>query len=207
VNEIGAGQAPPSVPNRPRYDHRIARAPDNPDAGDPDTQGEPLSTLRASGSGAGVDTRAVARVAGGLLLVGLTVLVVILFVAGVQKNSQITRLRQHGVAVTITSSGCMGLLGGSGSNPAGYACRGSFTLAGRRYNENIPGNTLRPPGTVIRGVSVPGDPALVTTAKMLAAEQASWRVYIAPTVLLIVLVGLALLAGAVLRRGRRPDRP
>jgi hypothetical protein len=106
----------------------------------------------------------------------------------------------------ITSSGCRGLLGGSGSNAAGYACRGSFTLDGRRYNENIPGNTLRPPGTVIRGVSVPGDPALVTTAQILAAEQASWGVYIAPTVLLIVLVGLALLVGAVVRRGRRPAR-
>jgi hypothetical protein len=153
-----------------------------------------------------VDTRAVARIAVGLVLIGLTVLVVVLFVAGAQKNSQITRLHQHGVAVMITSSGCRGLLGGSGSNAAGYACRGSFTLDGRRYNENIPGNTLRPPGTVIRGVSVPGDPALVTTAQILAAEQASWGVYIAPTVLLIVLVGLALLVGAVVRRGRRPAR-
>jgi hypothetical protein len=153
-----------------------------------------------------VDTRAVARVAVGLLLIGLTVLIVVLFVAGAQKNSQITRLRHHGVAVTITSSGCRGLLGGSGSNAAGYACRGSFTLDGRRYNENIPGNTLRPPGTVVRGVSVPGDPALVTTARMLAAEQASWRVYIAPTVLLVVLVGLALLVGAAARTRRRPAR-
>ncbi len=153
-----------------------------------------------------MDTRAVARVAVGLLLVGLTALVVVLFVAGAQKNGEITRLHQHGVAVTITSSGCRGLLGGSGSNAAGYACRGSFTLDGRRYNENIPGNTLRPPGTVIRGVSVPGDPALVTTETILAAEQASWRVYIVPTVLLIVLVGLVLLAGAAVRRGRRRAR-
>jgi hypothetical protein len=206
VNEIAAGEAPRSAPNPPRYALRIARAPDNPDAGDPDTQGEPLSTLRASGAGPGVDTRAVARLAVGIVLVGLTVLVVILFVAGAQKNSQISRLRQDGVAVTITSSGCRGLLGGSGSNAAGYACRGSFTLDGRRYNENIPGNTLRPPGMVIRGVSVPGDPALVTTARMLAGEQASWRVYILPTVLLIVLVGLALLVGAVIRRGRHPAR-
>jgi hypothetical protein len=187
----------------PRYDLRIARAPDNPDAGDPDTQGEPLSTLRASGVGTGVDTRAVARVAVGLLLIGLTVLVVVLFVAGAQKNSQLTRLHRHGVAVTITSSGCRGLLGGSGSNAAGYACRGSFTLDGHRYNENIPGNTLRPPGTVIRGVSVPGDPALVTTDTILAGEQASSGVYIVPTILLIVLVGLVLL---VVRRGRRPAR-
>jgi hypothetical protein len=153
-----------------------------------------------------VDTQAVARIAVSLVLIGLTVLVVLLFVAGAQKNSQIARLHQHGVAVMITSSGCQGLLGGSGSNVAGYSCRGSFTLDGRRYNENIPGNTLHPPGTVIRGVSVPGDPALMTTARILAAEQASWRVYLVPTVLLIVLVGLALLVGAVVSRRRHPAR-
>jgi hypothetical protein len=46
----------------------------------------------------------------------------------------------------------------------------------------------------------------VTTARILAGEQASWRVYILPTVLLIVLVGLALLVGALVRRGRRVGR-
>jgi hypothetical protein len=123
-----------------------------------------------------------------LLLAALAVLVVILFIAGTHKNSQITQLHRHGVPVAIRISGCRGLLGGSGSNPAGYACRGSFTLDGSRHNESIPGNTLHPPGTMLRGVAVPGDPALVTTAGALAAEQASGRVFILPAILLVVLV-------------------
>jgi hypothetical protein len=148
-----------------------------------------------------VDTRRLGRVFVGLVLVGMTVLVVILSVAAVHKNTQITSLRRHGVPVVITITGCRGLLGGSGSNAAGYACRGSFTLDGRRYNEVIPGNTLHPPGTTLRGVSVPGDPVLVTTARMLAGEHSSGRVFILPAILAVVLLFLA--GTLVLRRQRR----
>ena len=59
---------------------------------------------------------------------------------------------------------CLGQLGGSGSNAAGYQCRGSFTIDGRHYNEIIPGTTLLPLGTTVRGVIDPGDPALISTA-------------------------------------------
>jgi hypothetical protein len=150
-----------------------------------------------------VDTRRVGRVIAGLILVGMVVLVVILFVAAVHKNSQITTLRRQGVPVVITMTGCRGLLGGSGSNAAGYACRGSFTLDGRRYNEVIPGNTLHPPGTTLRGVSVPGDPVLVTTARMLAGEHSSVRVFILPAILAVVAL---LLAGTLALRRRRRHR-
>jgi hypothetical protein len=43
---------------------------------------------------------------------------------------------------------------------------------------------LYPPGTTIRAVRVPGDPALVTPLTVLATEQASWRVYLLPAILL-----------------------
>jgi MYXO-CTERM domain-containing protein len=148
-----------------------------------------------------VDTGRVGRVIAGLVLVGMAVLVVILFVAAVHKNSQITTLRRQGVPVVITMTGCRGLLGGSGSNAAGYACRGSFTLDGRRYNEVIPGNTLHPPGTTLRGVTVPGDPVLVTTARMLAGEHSSGRVFVLPAILAVV--ALLLVGILVLRRRRR----
>jgi hypothetical protein len=97
----------------------------------------------------------------------------------------------------------MGELGGSGSNPAGYSCRGSFTLDGRRYNEPIPGNSLHPPGAVLRAVAVPGDPALVITARMLDGEHTSGKVFILPAVLLVV---LALVVGLLVRRRRRIRR-
>jgi hypothetical protein len=131
-------------------------------------------------------------------VVTLAVLVVVLFLAGFQKNSQISRLRAHGVPVEVSVSSCQGLLGGSGSNAAGYACRGTFTLDGRRYSDNIPGNVQRLPGSTVRAVTVRDDPALIDTATALAHEHPSGKVFILPTVLLVVLV--VLLAAIASRR-------
>jgi len=158
----------------------------------------PLSTLR--GSGVDVDSRHVVRAAIGLCLVALAVVVVVLFLAGVNKNAQINRLRQHGVPVAVTVTTCLGQLGGSGSNAAGYQCRGSFAIDGRRYNEIIPGTTLLPLGTTVRGVIDPSDPALISPVGAVDSERASWRVFLLPIVLA---VALALLVVAVaIRMGR-----
>jgi hypothetical protein len=136
-------------------------------------------------------------------LVGLAVLVVILFLAGAHKNSQITELRQHGVPVEVRVSGCLGLLGGSGSNQAGYSCRGTFTLDGRSYNEVVPGNILHPPGTMLRAVTVRSDPHLLDTARALANEHSSPKVFILPAVLLAVFILLAVALVLVHRRRQR----
>jgi MYXO-CTERM domain-containing protein len=133
-------------------------------------------------------------------LAALAVLVVVLFVAGANKNAQINQLRQHGVAVQVTVSGCFGLLGGSGSNGAGYACRGTFTLDGHRYNEAIPGNVFRTTGTKVSAVAVSGNPPLLSTHHAVATQHASSSVYIVPIILLVVL--LLLLGALVLRRRR-----
>ena len=147
-----------------------------------------------------VDARLLGRVVGVGCLVALAVLVVVLFVAGVHKNAQITSLRQHGVDVVVTVSGCTGLLGGSGSNPVGYACHGTLTMQGHRYDEAIPGDALYPPGARIRAVAAPGDPPLLSTRRAVESEHASWRVFILPAVLAVVLV---LLVGAVVLGRRR----
>jgi hypothetical protein len=136
-------------------------------------------------------------------LVGLAVLVVILFLAGAHKNSQIAELRQHGVPVEVRVSGCLGLLGGSGSNQAGYSCRGTFTLDGRSYNEVVPGNILHPPGTMLRAVTVRSDPHLLDTARALANEHSSPKVFILPAVLLAVFILLAVALVLVHRRRQR----
>jgi hypothetical protein len=158
-------------------------------------------TLR--GATPGLDVRRVGQAVVGLCLVALAVSVVIFYVGAVHKNAQIADLRAHGVPVPFTITGCLGLLGGSGSNQAGYACRGTFTVGGHRYNEPIPGNTDHPPGMVLRAVTVPGDPALVRTERDLAGEQTSAKVFIFPTVLLVVLL---LLVGVLLFRRRQPRR-
>ena len=93
-------------------------------------------------------------------------------------------------------------MGGSGSNGAGYACTGTFTFEGGRHTESIPGTAFYAPGSTLRAVVVPGDPALMTPVSVLAGEHASWRVFILPVVLLLVLV---LLVAAVLLRRRRND--
>jgi hypothetical protein len=165
-----------------------------------------LSKLR--GARVEVDARRAGRVVVALCLVGLAVLVVALFVAGADKNAQITQLRQHGAEITVTVTGCLGLLGGSGSNAAGYACRGTFTLDGHHYRESIPGNALRPPGTKVRAVAVPGDPPLLDTLHAVDSEHTSSGVFVVPAILLAVLVivvGVLVLRWRRVRRGRQNE--
>ena len=120
--------------------------------------------------------------------------------------------------MVVTVTGCLGELGGSGSNAAGYICRGTFVLDGHRDNEIIPGDNLRPPGTKVRAVTVPGDPALLTTAAAAAHDRPTWHVYVLPGVLAVVLlvlsgatwtVALPAARGRRLKSARRgvPPRP
>jgi hypothetical protein len=151
-----------------------------------------------------VDARRAARAAAILCLIALVTTAIILTVAGVDKNDQITELRSTGVPVTVTVTGCIGLLGGSGSNAAGYACRGSYRFHGQRYEESIPGNVNRAPGSALQGVIAPSDPALLSTPAQLRGERASWGVFIAPIVLGALACAAAVVV-AVRRAGRRGD--
>jgi hypothetical protein len=126
----------------------------------------PVGTLR--GAGVDVDARTVATV------------------AGARKNSQIDELRSRGIPVSVTVTTCLGLLGGSGSNPAGYSCQGTFVLDGRRVTDPVPGLAEHAPGDVLHLVTVASDPGLVATPSVLATEHASADVYLAPAVLVVV---------------------
>ena len=161
-----------------------------------------MATLR--GAGVDVDVRRVGRVVVALCLVALAVVAIALFIAGAKKNDQITSLQHHGVAVEVTVTTCLGLLGGSGSNAAGYECKGTFALGGHHYREDIPGNTIRTPGATLRAVAVPGDPPLLSTARAVATDRASWNVFVVPTILLVV---LALAGGALVTRRRHLHAP
>jgi hypothetical protein len=145
-----------------------------------------------------VDAGRVQRAVVATCLVVLAATAAVLFVAGIEKNDQIALLQRQGVAVEVTVSGCLGLMGGSGSNLAGYECKGTFTLNGRSYNDAIPGSAFYSPGTTLRAVTVPADPTLLSTPRAMATEQSSWRVFILPTAMVAIL-GL-LLGAAVLKR-------
>jgi hypothetical protein len=136
-----------------------------------------------------------------LCAVSLAVASVVLYVAGAHRNAQVTALETHGVRVEETVSECTGLLGGSGSNAAGYTCRGSISLDGRRYDEPVPGNDLYSPGTRITVVVDSADPGLVSSVAVVAKETATWTVFVLPSVLLVLL--LALLGAVGLRPRRR----
>ena len=162
---------------------------------------QPLTTLR--GAPVAVDSRRATRLVVTFCLTALGFAVAGLFVAGVHKNAQITLLRQHGVGVDVTVTGCRGLLGGSGSNAAGDTCRGIFVLDGRSYSDTIPGDTLRAPGTTLRLVTAESDPGLIETVHQVKTDHTSWMIFLLPSVLLMVL--LALVTSYVIgrRRGSR----
>jgi hypothetical protein len=159
---------------------------------------EPVTTLR--GAHVEVDSRRVARGLIGASVLALAAVTVVLFAAGVHKNAQITSLRRHGVPIDVTVIKCLGVLGGSGSNAAGYSCRGTFVLNGKRYTHTIPGDTLLAPGTIVRLVTVESDPGLIATVNQVESDRTSRGVFILPTVLVVV---LAALAAAIIVRSRR----
>lgn len=163
---------------------------------------ETLSRLR--GAPVEVDARRFGRVLVALFIAGLALSSALLFAAGAAHNAGVDRLRQHGVPVEVTVSGCRGLLGGSGSNPVGYTCWGTFVLDGQRYREGIPGNSLLAPGALLTMLSVPGDPSLLAAPGVVAAEHPSAKVFVLPAALL---GALALSGGVVVVRLRRGGQP
>lgn len=136
-----------------------------------DLSRQPLSIFR--GAVVEVDARQATRVVLTLCLTVLAAAVVSLFVAGAQKNAEITSLHQHGIPVEVTVTRCFGLLGGSGSNATGHSCRGTYVLDGQRYSDTIPGDTLRPPGTAVRVVTAENDPGLLETFHQVESEHAN----------------------------------
>lgn len=168
------------------------------------TTNERVSTLRGAGVGE-VDGRRVRRAVVIACALVLAVVAASLFVAGARKNDEITSLRRDGVPVVVTVTSCMGLLGGSGSNAAGYTCRGRFMLDGHRHVDTIPGDLDRPPGTKVHAVSLASDPGLLATADQLSTEHASARVYLLPSGLVLVLA-VAVAVGTFLVRRRSSAR-
>jgi hypothetical protein len=152
------------------------------------------------GAGVQFDGRRVAHILGGIVLATLAVLVVAFTVVGIHKNQQIDELRHHGVPVTFTVTGCLGLLGGSGSNAAGYSCHGTYVLDGHRHSERLPGSAFHAPGTRVKAVAVPGDPPLVSPVSIVDTEHSSGSVFVLPAVLLAILV---LMVGGLWLRRRR----
>jgi hypothetical protein len=159
-------------------------------------------------AGGEVDGRRVAR----YLLAGCTgvmaILVIVTAVGAATQNSVQARLQRHGVPVTITVTGCEGVSSGIGQALIYDICRGNFTIGGHQYNEVIGGNrTVHPVGQTLAGVTVPGDPALLSTRTAVAKRFSRWTPFITPIVLAAVTVVLAVLLGLLWRTTRRRRAP
>jgi hypothetical protein len=165
----------------------------------------PVSMLR--GARIEIDGARVGRALAAAVLAAFAVFAVVFFVVGAHKNAQINELRRHGVPVELTVTKCQGLMGGSGSNLAGYTCAGTFRFDGRLFDEPIPGTAEFGPGTKVAVVTAANGSGLFAPIGVLAAERSSWKVFILPAALALV---FALLAGALLLRrrhsGPRRDR-
>ena len=148
-----------------------------------------------------VDAARLRSVVAGIFAVALAVTALALFVAGARRNAQVSALHDDGVRVGVIVSGCRGLLGGSGSNPVGYACRGTFTFEEHHESVAIPGSALRAPRSTVPLVADPADPALVTTVAAATRDRPTAKVFVVPSVLLAILAGWGGAGG--LRRWQR----
>lgn len=159
----------------------------------------PSAVLR--GASVDVDVRLIGRITAAVCIAALVVTSGALFWAGAQRNSQVTALRRDGIPVTVVVTGCRSLMGGSGSNLVGYSCSGTFSVAGRKYSEVIPGDAPYAPGTPITEITLRSDPGLLSAPASVATDRASWRVFVLPAALLAAAL---LLVGVALTRVRRP---
>ena len=149
----------------------------------------PVSTLR--GARIEIDTARVVRILLAAVLATLAVLAVVFFVVGAHKNAQIDELRLHGEPVEVTITKCLGLMGGSGSNSAGYACTGTFHFGGRLFDEAVPGDVLYAPGTRLAATAASNGSGLFAPVGVLAGEHSSWTVFIVPGALALAFATLA----------------
>jgi hypothetical protein len=146
-----------------------------------------------AGGGIEIEPRRLVRVAIGFCVLVLVGIVIDMTVSAANQNSRQTKLRQQGVPVVVTVTGCLASGSGSGQTVEGYTCRGTYTVGSHRYNEVIGGTTIvHPVGQQLRAVAVPGEPTLVSTADGVAGTRSAWTPYITPTILGAVAIALAL---------------
>jgi hypothetical protein len=156
---------------------------------------EPAGGYIRGGAGLATDSRHVLRVTLAAGLASLALLTLALLVAALHANATHERLQNHGVAVQVTVTGCVGTATGTGITVNGFSCRGEFVLAGRHYNDVIGGSAqLRPRGSSVRGVTDPHSPSTLSTAAAVAATRSSVRPFVLaaiPAMLLVLIAGFA----------------
>ncbi|MGA2294740.1 MAG: hypothetical protein ABSG24_05890 [Acidimicrobiales bacterium] len=162
-----------------------------------------VSSLRGA-AGASVGRR-FWLVAGALGLVVFTAALVVGFLSVAHDHARVERLKDHGIPVTVTVIDCIGNVGGSGSNGAGYTCRGHYTVGATSYRELIGSmTTFSASGTKVRAVADPAHHSSVTLASAVEASSTSSGSFV---VLGLLSLGLVALTLALIRVARRSNSP
>jgi hypothetical protein len=192
------------APTRSDLQRRESAGADVAVAGGVEASSERVDYIRGA-AGANISSRGVARVLAGSMVVLLAILGIILTAQAAGQTARDHRLQQRGVPVEVRVTHCVGRASGTGVTDTGFTCTGTFDLDGRRYSDVIGGTTiLRSPGDTLSAVTDPHHPAILTTAAAVATAPASWKSFIAPAVVFLMLL---LSAGYTWRRFRRPGMP
>ena len=164
------------------------------------------ATFIRAGGGVGLNPRKLASVLVWICVAGLLGIAAYLGVSANRHDSRLSELRSHGVAVTVTVTGCTGISSGVGMGIEYWQCRGSFGLAGSGYTEVINGSRkLLDRGQQIPALVVAGHPDSVTTAQAVRNGRTSGSEYVIAGALAAVGVLLGACRVASDRRRRCVD--
>lgn len=141
--------------------------------------------------------------------VGLVIFAVALglsFASALNDHARIDRMKAHGVPVTVTISNCVGNMGGSGSNVAGYVCRGTYAVEGVKYNEIISSmTTFAPPGSHVHAIADPSQHGYIALASAIKNATPSAAAFVVVIILAVVFVFLVALLFRLRRRATSDD--
>jgi hypothetical protein len=144
--------------------------------------------------------------AGAIMLVVFAVALVASFISVANANARVDRLKAHGISVVVTVGRCVGNLSGSGSNVSGYRCQGSYRVGSTTFHEPIEfKTTFSPPGSTVRGLADPAHHSGVALASAIRKSPSSPSSYLAPIVLSVLFVALALMLVRTVRRSPLDD--
>ncbi len=129
-----------------------------------------------------IEAGPVIRVIAIAILLALLAITISLTISAATENSRVDTVRHRGVAVPVTVTGCQEISSGIGMGIEYWECRGTYSLAGRSYNEVIGGSRARlPTGQIVPAVAVPGQPHLLSAPA--AEPHSNWKPYLAPIIL------------------------
>jgi hypothetical protein len=174
-----------------------------------DTQDSPLSHERVASlrgaQAASLGRRFWVRAAT-LGLVIFAVAIALSFASTLNDHARIDRMKSHGVPVAVTITDCVGNMGGSGSNVAGYVCRGTYRVAGVKYNEIISSmTTFASPGARVQAIADPSQHGYVALASAIRHTTSSSAAFVVLSILAAVFVVLAALLFRLRRRVASDD--